>query len=267
MDLAQIAAVVGAGLAAGVVNAVVGSGTLITFPVLVSLGYPPVVATMSNAIGLVPGNASGVWGYRRELAGQRHLLVRLVPVSLGGAAIGAWLLVTLPPSTFRAVVPVLIGLALVLVVVQPRIQRAVARRVARHPGDDGERPDHAAPLGRAGAVGLAVCVGLAGVYGGYFAGAQGILLLGVLGLFVREAMQRVNAVKNVLVGVVNVVAATSYTLTAFDDIAWDVAAMVAGGSLVGGALGARYGRRLPPVALRVAVVVLGIVAIVRILAG
>lgn len=309
MTWVEMLAVAGAGMAAGVINAVVGSGTLVTFPVLVWLGYPPVVATMSNAIGLVPGGASAVWGYRRELSGQRRLVVRLVPASLLGAIVGATLLVTLPPEAFRAVVPVLIALALVLVLVQPVVHRAVVRRQSRpapavahrEPGDEvpadaahaavpapgqdphapvhaigRDHPQHPATLPVPGAtpgrhrlavVALVTLVGLAGVYGGYFAGAQGILLLGVLGLLVQESMHRINAVKNLLVGVVNAVAAATYTLTAFDDVAWEVVGLVAAGSVLGGALGGRYGRRLPPVVLRGAVVVLGVAAIWRIVAG
>ena len=247
-----------AGLAAGAINAVVGSGTLVAFPTLIALGYPPVVATMSNTIGLVPGNLSSAWVYRRELAGQRALLLMLAPASLVGAVIGAWLLLHLPDRTFRSIVPALIVLALVLVLAQSRIQRAVAVRR----GAGGPRGAGLGPIGRSA---LVACVFVSGVYGGYFAAAQGILILGLLGLFLNEQLQRINAMKVVLVGLVNALAAVSYTVVAFDRIEWPVAGLIALGALLGGNLGARYGRRLSPRALRSVIVVLGLVAIWRIL--
>src|SRR4051794_41361421 len=130
----EMAAVAAAGFAAGGINAVVGSGTLVTFPVLLAVGLPPVTATVSNSLGLVPGNLTGAIGYRRELRGQRRLLVRLLPASVLGALTGAFLL-HLPASSFEAIVPVLVGLAVLLVAVQPAVQRALVRR--RSPGDDG----------------------------------------------------------------------------------------------------------------------------------
>src|SRR4051794_6092164 len=131
----EMLAVAAAGLAAGSINAVVGSGTLVTFPVLLAVGLPPVTASISNSLGLVPGNLTGAIGYRRELRGQRRLLVRLLPASVLGALTGAFLLLHLPASSFEAIVPVLVGLAVLLVAVQPAVQRALVRR--RSPGDDG----------------------------------------------------------------------------------------------------------------------------------
>src|SRR5215217_4550565 len=133
MTAVEMVAVALAGLAAGSINAVVGSGTLVTFPVLLAVGLPPVTATISNSLGLVPGNLAGPLGYRRELAGQRWLLLRLLPGSVLGALTGAFLLLHLPASSFEAIVPVLVGLAVVLVAVQPALQRALARR--RPPGE------------------------------------------------------------------------------------------------------------------------------------
>ena len=127
-DLATAALVGVAGLAAGTINTVVGSGTLITFPVLLALGVPPVTANVSNTIGLVPGSASGAWSYRRELAGQRSRLIRLSSASLLGGIAGALLLLTLPPGVFKAVVPVLIIVALGLVVAQPWLSAGCLRR-------------------------------------------------------------------------------------------------------------------------------------------
>ena len=259
MSAVEMLIVLVAGVGAGAINAVVGSGTLFTFPVLLSLGFPPVTATMSNAIGLVPGSLSGTWGYRRELAGQRRRVLKLLPASLLGAITGAWLLLHLPAETFEAVVPVLLVLALVLVVTQTRIQRAVAKRR--------ERKDAEQPGRERGSSAAFVATYLIGVYGGYFTAAQGILLVGALGVLVPETLQRLNALKNLLALVVNVVAASVYIFVAYDRISWTAVALIAAGSLVGGFLGASIGRRLPPTALRGVIVVLGVVGIWRILSG
>ena len=247
-----------AGMAAGAINSLVGSGTLITFPTLVALGYPPVTATMSNAVGLVAGGVSGTWGYRAELAGQWRRLRWQIPASAVGAVIGAYLLLHLPERVFAQVVPVLLVLALGLVLLGPRIQ-AFARRRAEAAGRGGE---HVSPLRMAALVFGTFAVG---IYGGYFTAAQGILLMGVMGALLPEDLQRMNAAKNLLALLVNIVAAASYTLVAFDRIDWRVAGLIAAGSLVGGWLGAHYGRRLSPAALRAAIVVVGLVGLYRLL--
>jgi uncharacterized membrane protein YfcA len=245
-----------AGIAAGAINAVIGSGTLVTFPTLVALGYPPVTATMSNAVGLVAGGISGTWGYRRELGGQGKRLRWQIPASLLGAGVGSWLLLHLPESVFAAVVPVLLVGALALVVVGPRIQAWARRRagVAGRSADDVSAGRMAALVGATFAV---------GVYGGYFTAAQGILLIGVMGALLPESMQRMNGAKNLLSLVVNVVAALAYTLVAFDRISWLAAGLIAAGSLIGGFLGAHYGRRLSPTALRLGIVVVGLIGLYR----
>jgi uncharacterized protein len=245
-----------AGVGAGAINAVVGSGTLITFPTLVALGYPPVTATMSNAVGLVAGGISGTWGYRRELRGQWDRLRWQIPASFVGAGVGAWLLLHLPEKVFVSVVPVLLIGALLLVVFGPRIQAWARGRSA----DEAQ----VVPTGRM----VAVVIGTfaVGVYGGYFTAAQGILLVGVMGALLPESMQRMNAAKNLLSLVVNVVAALAYTIVAFDRISWTVAGLIAVGSLLGGFLGAHYGRRLSPNALRAIIVVVGLVGLYRLLA-
>lgn len=248
-----------AGVGAGAINAVVGSGTLITFPTLVALGYPPVTATMSNAVGLVAGGISGTWGYRRELGGQWDRLRWQIPGSLLGAVLGSWLLLHLPEKVFVAVVPVLLVGALILVVVGPRIQ-AWARRRADAAGRSLEHVSS----GRM--VALVVGTFAVGVYGGYFTAAQGILLIGVMGALLPEDMQRMNAAKNLLSLLVNVVAAAAYTLVAFDRISWPAAGLIAVGSLLGGFLGAHYGRRLSPNALRIIIVIVGLIGLYRLLA-
>src|SRR3954463_11228480 len=169
-------------MGAGAINAVVGSGSLITFPTLLAVGLPPITANVSNNVGLVPGGVAGVMGYRAELKGQRGRLVRLASASVLGSLIGVLLLLNLPERTFTAVVTVLIALSCVLVVTQPRI----IRRLSTQP-----RHAHGGPW-----LWLGVLAG--GVYGGYFGAAQGVLLIGLLGIFLDENLQRVNAVKNVL---------------------------------------------------------------------
>ncbi len=262
MSLFEVVSILLAGVAAGAINAAVGSGTLVTFPILLSFGYPPVTATISNSLGLVPGGFSGTWGYRRELAGQKRRILQLVPASLLGALTGAWLLLHLPEATFEAVVPALIVVALVLVVAQPRIQKALAARRERREGEDDEKSS-----GRAWMAATFVCVYLVGCYGGYFAAAQGILLVGVVNILMNESLQRINALKNLLTLVVNVVAATAYIVVAFDRISWSAVGLIAVGSLIGGLVGSGVGRRLPDPALRGAIVVLGIVGIWRLTSG
>ncbi|MGW3484554.1 sulfite exporter TauE/SafE family protein [Rhodococcus ruber] len=245
-----------AGLGAGAINALVGSGTLITFPTLVAFGLPPVTATMSNAVGLVAGGVSSTWGYRRELRGQWPRLRWQIPASVSGAVLGSWLLLNLPESAFETIVPVLLVLALLLVVFQPKLQQWVLRRSS----------GPAEQIGPARMTALVVGTFAVGVYGGYFTAAQGILLMGLFGALLHDHIQRQNAAKNLLSLLVNVVAAVAYTLVAFDRIDWTAAALIAVGSLIGGALGSRYGRRLSPTALRTVIVVVGLVGLYRLLA-
>ena len=253
MDIWEALALLAAGAAAGAINAVVGSGTLVTFPVLLAVGLPPVTATVSNSLGLVAGNLTGAIGYRRELQGQRRLLLRLLPASILGALTGAFLLLHLPASSFEAIVPVLIGLAVVLVAVQPALQRALRRR-----SPAGDEDPHIGP-GRLGA--LFAGAYLTGSYGGYFAASQGVLQIGIFGLLLRESLQRLNAIKNVLTTAVNGVAAATYVVVANDRVDWRAAGLIAVGAILGGYTGARFGRRLPSAVLRTAIVVLGLIAI------
>lgn len=247
-----------AGVGAGAINAVVGSGTLITFPTLVALGYPPVTSTMSNAVGLVAGSFSGTWGYRRELRGQWDRLKWQMPASLVGAGCGAWLLLHLPEKVFTEIVPVLLILALILVAVGPRIQ-AWARRRADEQGRS------AGDLSTRRMAALVLATFAIGIYGGYFTAAQGIMLIAAMGALVPEDMQRMNAAKNLLSLIVNIVAAVAYTIVAFERISWLAAGLIAVGSLVGGFLGAHYGRRLSPGALRAVIVVVGLIGLYRLL--
>lgn len=250
LTLWEMLAVFVAGVGAGTVNTVVGSGTLITFPVLLAVGYPPVLANVSNSVGLTPGSITGAYGYRAELAGQARRLVALGAVSAVAAAVGGLLLLSLPPEAFRGIVPVLIFVALVLVVLQPRLAARLAERRRQ---------------GSTGGVGLHAGIFGSGVYGGYFGAAQGILLIAILGVFVDESLQRMNAAKNVLAAVVNGTASLLFVV--MTDVAWTPAALIAAGAVMGGLLGATVGRRIPPNLLRAAIVVVGLAAVVEIVLG
>ena len=249
MNLLESLGVLLAGVGAGTINTVVGSGTLITFPVLLAVGLSPVTANVSNTIGLSLGSLSGAWGYRAELVGQRARLVRLGSASLIGGLTGGVLLLVLPSSAFDAIVPALILLGVVLVLLGPRISRRVAARAERRGG----LPNH-------GAAWVWPAVGGAGVYGGYFGAAQGVLLMAILGIGVDDTLQRHNATKNALAAIVNGVAAVLFIVVAHVD--WRAAALVAVGSVLGGQIGATVGRRLSPAFLRAVIVVVGVVALV-----
>jgi uncharacterized protein len=237
-----------AGLAAGTINTVVGSGTLITFPILLALGVPPVTANVSNTLGLVPGSFSGAWSYRHELTGQRDRIIRLGSASVLGGIIGALLLLVLPAGVFADVVPALIILALALVVAQPWLARKLAdsdHEAAAHP------------------VLLWVLVGLTGIYGGYFGAANGVILIAILATLVEADLQRMNALKNVLIGMLNGVGGVIFILLAHPD--WTYVAIIAVGATVGGQIGGFIGRRLSPLLLRAFIVVVGTAALIKFL--
>ena len=244
----ELAAIALAGGAAGFINAVAGSGTLVTFPTLLAFGVPPVTANVSNNIGLVPGAVSGAIGWRHELAGQRARAVRLASASLLGGVVGAVLLLVLPDAAFRAVVPVLVGLGIVLVAVQPLITRRVVAAV------DPARDDPARD-----ARWLWPVVALTGVYGGYFGAAQGILLMAVLGVGTHTTLHRNNALKNVLAGLVNGIAAVIFIVVADPD--WVIVALIAVGSIIGAQVGVRAGRKMPAAVMRGFIIVVGVAAL------
>ena len=236
MTLLDALAIAAAGFAAGGVNTIVGSGSLVTFPTLLALGYAPVTANCSNTVGLVFGGISGVLGYRRELAGQRRRALTLGTGTACGALLGGTLLLVLPPGVFKAVVPALILLACALM--------AVKRTPSTHA--DHERT----------AWGTAASFGT-GIYGGYFGAAQGIILMSLLRLCFSEHLQVLNAIKNVLAGIANLVAGILFVFAAH--VAWGAAALIAVGSTAGAQVGARYGRRLPEEMLRRVVIVYGVI--------
>ncbi len=257
MSLLEALAIAAAGMAAGTINTIVGSGTLVTFPTLLFFGYAPVSANVSNSLGLVAGGVSGAWGYRREMVGMRSTLLKLVPASLTGGIAGALLLLVLPESAFETIVPVLIALALVLVVAGPSLNRWAAKRRSAAGVDDVS--DGLSPA-RWTLLILGVLGG--GVYGGYFGAAQGVLLIGVMGVLLPLRLQQINGIKNVLTLLVNLVAALVFLIVQPEQINWAVVGLIAAGSTVGGLIGARVGRRMPPWLLRGVIITIGVVAIV-----
>lgn len=233
-------AVFGAGGLAGMMNAIVGSGSLITFPTLVALGYSPLVANVSNNVGLVFGNFSGVYGYRRELVGQSSRIKALTPWSALGGILGASLLL-IHPSVFSTVVPWLVLLAVIMVIAQPRLARALARRqgAATH-----------------GGVPLRIGMVLTGIYGGYFGAAQGVILIAILAIGINDHLQRLNGFKNLATGVVNFLAGVLFII--FAPVNWTLAAIIAVSSILGAQVGAKVGRKLPAPVLRTIIVIGGL---------
>lgn len=244
MSPVEAAVIVLAGVAAGAINTVVGSGTLITFPTLLAFGVPPVTANVSNTIGLVPGSAVGAVGYRRELSGQRSRVLHLASASLIGGLLGGVLLL-LAPGAFAQVVPALIGLGVVLVITGPRISRWVARRHAATGG-----------LPERGAWWVWPAMFASGIYGGYFGAAQGVLMMAIMGIGINETLQRLNGVKNVLGALVNGVSGLLFAIVA--DVDWLIVLLLAVGASLGGLIGASVGRRLPAAVLRGFIVVVGL---------
>jgi uncharacterized protein len=293
-----------AGIAAGMINVIVGSGTLITFPILLAFNYPPVLANVSNNVGLIPGSVSGAIGYRAELSGQRDRVLRLGSASLSGGLVGAILLLVLPASAFQEIVPALILVALVMVVAQPKLATWVAARKAgalagagfgAAPGPPGTGPavpglasgpasGLASGLASGGGTATAVATRTAtkpvaadvggpllwvlvfctGIYGGYFGAAQGVLLIGLLGVALEDSLQRINAVKNILAALVNGIAAVVFIMVSH--VAWAPAALIALGSVIGGQAGAKVGRKLSPWTMRAVIVCVGVAALVKLLA-
>lgn len=277
MSPAELALVLGAGVVAGGINTVVGSGSLVTFPLLVALGLSPVAANISSKLGILPGGVSGTWGYRRELRDLRHLFGPLLATSAVGGLAGALLLLVLPSETFDAVVPVLIALAGVLVVAQPAIKRWVARR-AQRTAAAGEQPPSspevtATPVATATpeasdvapvalSLGLLAGVAAVGVYSGYFGAAQGVMYMAVLGVATHASMQQQNALKNLTALASNGMSALVFVVVAREHVDWLVVALLAGGSLVGGLLGARVARSLSPAVLRGVVALICLAAVI-----
>ncbi len=254
MTWLELLALFGAGAFAGLINTVVGSGTLITFPTLLALGVPPVIANVSNTVGLAPGSLSGAWATRHDLNDDRQRLIQLGAASLLGGIVGALLLLWLPSAAFDAIVPALIGLGCVLVIVQPFIAKRLAARRAQQAVN---------VESRLGSIMLWLAVAFTGVYGGYFGAAQGVLLIAILGIGLVGSLPYVNAIKNVLATIVNTVAAVVFVIVS--QVNWPVAIAIAVGSVLGAQVGGKVGRRLPPTVYRVIIVAVGVVAIISLL--
>jgi uncharacterized protein len=241
VHVAEAAFIAAAGFVGGGVNAVAGGGSLIVFPALVATGFGTLPATVTNSVGMWPGYAGGVAGYRPELAGQRGRVRRLAAVAVGGSAVGSALLLVTPGEAFDLIVPFLVLLASLLLAAQPRISRLV-----------GEPSPHAPHGGPA----LYLGVALASVYGGYFFGALGVILLGTLALTLHDTLRRLNALKSTLSLVIATVAVVAFGL--FGPVDWAAAGIVAPASLAGGLVGARLARRLDDRPLRWCVVAFGV---------
>ena len=269
MTLLEGAIILVAGIAAGIINVVAGAGTLITFPVLLALGVPPITANVSNTVGLVPGSVAGAYGYRRELATQWRPVAVMAVFSAVGGIIGGLLLLVLPAGVFAGVVPFLLLLAALLSAIQPRVARFVRRKATVAPA--GPRPALATATQTATTakthtdtrpitLGLILGVLATGVYGGYFGAAQGVILLALLGILWSTDMHRANGAKNVLAGVANLVSAIIFISSGTVD--WRIAILIGIGSATGGWLGARIGRKLSAPVLRTILVIVAVVAAV-----
>lgn len=251
MSALEALVVLAAGLGAGILSSTVGVASLLSFPVLVALGLPPVTANVSNTLGLVPGGLGGVVGYREEVREAGAIAKVIIVVCALGAILGAVLLLGLPPGVFEAVVPYLILFTCLLVGVQPRIARWLRARHERRHGETLSARHHMSPA-------TTVFATVTGVYGGYFGAGAGVMMVAVLGIGTDLELRIVNGLKTLSLMVGNIVAGLIFVFVA--DPRWDVAALLAAGSLVGGYVGARIGRKLPDAVFRWAVVAAGIVA-------
>ena len=243
LSIGQVALLAVAGFFAGALNAAAGGGSLISFPALILVGYPSLTANVTNNVAVAPGYVTGATGYRHELRGQRKRIVPLVIVSLIGSVIGVGLILASSQGAFDSIVPFLVLAACVLLATQPAISRWLGER-----SDDSERPGVGALVGQM----------LAGVYGGYFSAALGVAALALLGLFLTDTLQRLNALKALLQLVIGAVSALGFALLA--PVAWTAVAIIAPASMIGGEVGARLARQVSDRVLRVGIVTYGVAA-------
>jgi len=243
MELGEALGLVVAAAGASVVNAVAGGGSLISFPALLIAGYPAKTANVTNTIAIWPGTVGGSLGYRKELSGQRIRLLTLLVPSIGGAIAGSAILLSTPESAFDAVVPFLIIFACAVMAFQDRLSRFPAGHTAG--GDRG------APLA------LQLVIFLTAIYGAYFGAGFGIITLAMLGVLISDNIQNLNALKGMLSSIVNAIAFVYFAF--FGPVEWGPAFVMMGGALAGGYLGAIVARRLPRNAIRILVVVYGLV--------
>jgi uncharacterized membrane protein YfcA len=252
-----------AGFAAGVVNGVAGGGSLVSFPALLAAGHGALVANVTSTVGIWPGYAGGVAGYRHVLGDQRDRIRRLAPTCIVGGIAGAALLLLTPSRFFATIAPYLILGACALFAVQPRLSRVLARRSASRVTEGGAAPDPTSDGRPAPALGLHVCILLAAMYGAYFGAGLGVILLAVLALLLESDLQRANGLRGVLALVINSVGVVVFAVAA--DVVWSAAAVLAVTSLAGGYTGAHLAQRLPARAFRIAVILLGLAAAARLL--
>lgn len=232
-----------AGVAAGAMNAAVGAGTLVTFPVLIATGITPVVANGTSSLGLLPGNLTGAIAYRDHLQGQWKRMTPWILATAFGSLVGSLLVVRLPSSVFNAVVPWLITSACALVLLQPLVKKLRGGQ---------ERP-----------LASTIGTGLVGVYGGYFGAGQGVAYLAVLGSFATRTLQEANAFKNVLAGIAGVVATVVFCVGGV--VSYGSALAIAIGALIGGALGGGLARLAPEWLLRLLIVLVGVIALIQVI--
>jgi uncharacterized membrane protein YfcA len=278
LEPAQLLLLAAAALLAGAVNAVAGGGSLLSFPALLAVGYPAITANVTNSVALTPGYFGGTLGYRRELAGQRRRIIALGATSAVGAVVGAFLLLVSSPELFERIVPFLIFLACGLLALQTRLARLVRARRAGggdhepndpepndpEPNDPGPGDPAAGPAGADRHTGpLFATQFLAAMYGAYFGAGVGIMMLAILGIFLTDSLQRLNALKGLLSFLISVVAAVWFAL--FAEVSWVAVAVMAVASLLGGQLGVLLARRLNDQVLRWLVIAFGVAVGLRLL--
>ncbi|MHC9043144.1 sulfite exporter TauE/SafE family protein [Microbacterium saperdae] len=248
MELETVVLLAVAGTASGAINAIAGGGSLVTFPTLLALGYPPVIANVTNTVAALPGYLGGAWGYRRELSGQRRRIIVLGSITMVGAVLGSALLLIGSDRTFTAVVPWLVLGSTLLLAAQPALTSLVRKQaLTASASADPREPLRWASLGQLGVA----------VYGGYFNAGLGIMMLGVLGISLNETLHRVNALKSVLSVVASAVSLVYFAV--FAAVSWPAAGVIAIAGLLGGWVGAAFGRRLPVPLLRWSVVTFGLI--------
>jgi uncharacterized membrane protein YfcA len=238
-----------AAVGAGIVNAVAGGGTLITFPALVALGVPSVRSNITNTVALCPGYFGGALAQRDDLAHQRHRLRSLSVVAAAGGLLGSVLLVLSPEDLFEGIVPFLLFLACGLLAFQDRLKRLIP--VRSEVDEDDVRPR---PLLLAG-------VFVATIYGGYFGAGLGIILIATLGVLIDDSMAHLNALKQAIALVTNVVAAAFFVFSG--DVVWSLVVVMAPAALIGGSIGGRLASRLNPRVMRAVVITIGLIVAFR----
>ncbi|QSB06433.1 sulfite exporter TauE/SafE family protein [Natronoglycomyces albus] len=241
MDVIVVLVLLAAGVGAGMVNALAGGGSLISYPALLAVGVPPISANVTNSVSVAPGYVGSVIGSRSQLKGQRQRIIKLIPTACLGALAGTALLLTTPPSLFEAIVPFLIITAAILMALGPTLNRLLASQADAQ----GEHP-----------VLIHVLIALACVYGGYFLSAIGLVVMAFLAICVNDSLPRMTALKNIITMCIGLIAATVYSLLA--SVEWTAVMALVPATLLGGWLGAKLGPRLPQKPLRWVIIAYGL---------